>query len=97
MTVKENFFKLFPKTLNENEFSAFSALIAESILQTGKITSAFQIDENQYELLFNYGRDRTDQVLKSLVEKKLITREQKRNETGKFTYNEIRIISNLVN
>ena len=97
MTVKEGFFKLFPKTLNENEFSALSALIAEAILQTGEITSIFQIEENQYQLLFNYGRDRTDQVLNVLAEKKLITREQKRDEAGKFTFNEIKIITNLVN
>lgn len=96
MTVKNKYFKLFPKTLNENEFSALSALIGEAIDQTGSITSIFKIDESQYQDLFDYGRDRTDQVLKSLQDKKFISREQKRDETGKFTYNEIRIITNLV-
>jgi hypothetical protein len=96
MKVKNGYFKLFPGTLNENEFSALSALIGEAISQTGSITSIFKIDESDYEKLFNYGRDRTDQVLKSLRDKKFITREQKGDESGKFTFNEIKIITNLV-
>lgn len=96
MKVKEGYFKLFPKKLNENEFSALSALVSEAISQTGEITAIFKVEESQYQALFDYGRDRTDQVLTALVNKKMITREQKRDEQGKFTYNEIRITTNLV-
>jgi len=96
MKVKENYFSLFPKTLNENELGGLNALIGEALRQTGTITSVFKIKENQYQGLFGYGRDRTDQVLTALVNKKMITREQKRDEAGKFTFNEVKIITDVV-
>jgi hypothetical protein len=96
MKVKSNFFRLFPKTLNENELGALVALIGEAIDQTGEITSIFKVKEDQYQDLFGYGRDRTDQALTALVKKKMITREQKRDSEGKFTFNEVKIITDLV-
>lgn len=96
MKVKNGFFKLFPKVLNENEFSAIAAPIGEAVSQTGTITATFNVQEGDYEVLFGYGRDRTDAVLKTLQDKKMITREQKRDKTGKFIYNKIRVITSLV-
>jgi hypothetical protein len=93
VTIKQSFLKLFPDTLDENQFSALSALV-------GRINSKqdiIKVEESQLPVLFGYGRDRTDQTLSALVEKKYITREQKRDEKGQFTSNEIRIITNLVN
>lgn len=92
MTINQGLFDLFPKTLNENEFAALIKLIS----LTSKKTDIIKVKENEYAGLFEYGRDRTDQVLTSLVDKRYISREQKRDESGKFTFNEIKILTNLV-
>jgi hypothetical protein len=93
MKIKQDYFKLFPTVLNENEFSGLSALIS---LLTNKY-DIIKIKQNELETLFGFGRDRTDQVISSLVEKKFVTREQKRNTDGTFAYNEIKLITNLIN
>lgn len=92
ITIKHNLLKLFPTQIDENEFSALLKLI--SLLENKN--DVIKVEEDEYNSLFNYGRDRTDKVLTSLVQKKYITREQKRDQTGKFTYNEIRIITDLI-
>jgi len=92
MTINQKLFDLFPKTLDENEFSALIKLIS---LVANK-TDVLKVEQDEYNGLFDYGRDRTDKVLTSLVEKKYIAREQKRDDSGKFTYNEIRITTDLV-
>jgi CTP-dependent riboflavin kinase len=92
MTINQKLFDLFPNTLDENQFSALLKLIS-MIDSKGDV---IKIEESEFADLFKYGRDRTDQVLSFLVDKKYITREQKRDESGKFTYNEIKIITNLV-
>jgi len=92
MKIKLEYFKLFPNTLNENEFSALSALI--SLLNNKN--DIIKIEQSELETLFNYGRDRTDQTITNLVNKKFITREQKRDTNGRFTRNEIKVITNLL-
>jgi len=92
MTINQKLFDLFPKTLDENEFAALIKLIS---LVANK-TDVLKVEQDEYNGLFDYGRDRTDKVLTSLVEKKYIAREQKRDDSGKFTYNEIRITTDLV-
>jgi hypothetical protein len=92
VSIKQSFLKLFPNTLDENQFSALSALVG----RINSKTDIIKVEESQLPKLFGYGRDRTDQTLTALVEKKYITREQKRNDKGQFDYNEIRIITNLV-
>ena len=75
ITIKHNLLKLFPTQINENEFSALLKLI--SLLENKN--DVIKVEEDEYNSLFNYGRDRTDKVLTSLVQKKYITREQKRD------------------
>ena len=92
MTINQKLFDSFPKALDENEFAALLKLIS----LISKKNDVLKVEQDEYNGLFDYGRDRTDKVLTSLVEKKYIAREQKRDDTGKFTYNEIRITTDLV-
>lgn len=92
MFVYKKFFNLAPDTLDENEYTALSILISK----INDKSDIIKVDEAEMKTIFGYGRDRTDQVMTSLANKKFITREQKRDSAGKFTYNEIRIITDLV-
>lgn len=92
MKINQKLFDRFPTKLDENQLAAFVKLVS----QFNKKNDTLKVDQKQLEDLFNYGRDRTDNVLKFLVENKYITREQKRDEAGQFTLNEIRIVSDLV-
>ena len=96
MKVNPKWFNLAPNTLNEDEFTVLNILLGKAVLNGGEPKATFQIKQGEFETLFGYGRDKTDKVLTSLVEKKFITREQKRNPDGTFSVNDVKIITNLI-
>ena len=53
MTINQKLFDSFPKTLDENEFSALLKLIS---LVENK-ADVLKVEQDQYNGLFNYGRD----------------------------------------
>lgn len=92
MVYSEKLVKLFPATLDGD---ALAALLKLS-LQFNSKEDILKIDNNELESLFEFGRDKNDQILTKLVDLKMISRKQLRNEKGQFTYNEIRITTELI-
>jgi len=92
ISVNTALFDEFPKKLDENQFSALLKLIS-LIDSKGDI---IKVNDDEFEGLFQFGRDRTEQTIAFLADKKYIKREQKRDQKGQFDYNEITILTNYV-
>lgn len=90
MTIKDSLIKMYPKSLNENELSALLRLAVEIK------DNILKIDNDELNVIIGFSKNTQDQVLTSLVKKKMISREQKRDDKGQFTYNEIRITTNKI-
>lgn len=95
MTITTKLLNYFPDTLDENQYSAFLKLVA----QFNEKTDILKVNDDELEALLQgksgkgLGRDAVTAALTALVDKKLISREQKRDEAGKFQYNEIKILA----
>jgi hypothetical protein len=96
MNVYKSFHDLPFDTLDPVAYAVLSKLVARL---TNK-TDIIKVNNEELDALFKgkkpIGRDRIDKYINELVAGKYITREQKRNPQGQFDYNEIKIITNLV-
>jgi hypothetical protein len=78
------------------QFAVLSILVSE----LKEKTDIIKVNNEQLDSLFkgqeSIGRDKIDKYINELVAGKYITRDQKRNPQGQFDYNEIKVITNLV-
>jgi hypothetical protein len=95
MHVYSEFFKLGRKIEGE-QYSCLSILVSE----LKEKTDIIKVNNEELDTLFkgeqSIGRDKIDKYINELVAGKYITRDQKRNPQGQFDYNEIKVITNLV-
>lgn len=92
MKIKASLIKMFPKSLNENELAALLKLA----VMLGEKGAILKVTDDELEEALQYGRDRKDLVLTKLVDMKMITRKQVRDEKGHFDVNEIKVITPLI-
>ena len=98
MTANNKFFSLFPSVMDENQFVVFAFLIGKIKDKKGIL----KVEDKELESALKgngsngIGRDLVQGSLTWLHANKYIVHEQKRDTEGKFAYNNIRIISNLV-
>lgn len=83
---------MYPKSLDDSELVA---LIKLAILIKSK-EDVLKVKSEEIENLLGFGRDKNDSTLTKLVKRGWISREQDRDETGKFNVNNIKILTNLI-
>jgi hypothetical protein len=96
MNVYQQFHDLPFTTLDPEVYAVLSKLVSKLRAKTDII----KVNNEELDTLFKgkkpIGRDKIDKYINELVAGKYITRDQKRNPQGQFDYNEIKIITNLV-
>lgn len=96
MNVYKSFHDLPFDTLTAEAYAVLSKLVAKL---TNK-TDIIKVNNEELDALFKgkkpIGRDKIDKYINELIDEKYITRDQKRNPQGQFDYNEIKVITNLV-
>ena len=84
------------RKIGGEQYSCLSILVSE----LKEKTDIIKVNNEELDALFkgeeSIGRDKIDKYINELIDGKYITRDQKRNPQGQFDYNEIKVITNLV-
>jgi hypothetical protein len=96
MNVYKSFHDLPFDTLDPEAYAVLSKLVSKLRAKTDIIKVNNDELDNLFKGKYSIGRDRIDKYINELVAGKYITRDQKRNPQGQFDYNEIKVITNLV-
>ena len=96
MYVYQQFHDLPFTTLDPEVYAVLSKLVSKLRAKTDIIKVNNDELDSLFKVRYSIGREKIDKYINELVAGKYITRDQKRNPQGQFDYNEIRIITNLV-
>lgn len=92
MTIKEELYTLLPSKLSFDELGAL-IMICDVIKSKD---NSLRVTDQELTKYLGFGRDKNDMVLTALGEKNLITRNQQRDPKGSFSYNLIKVVTDLI-